>query len=172
VHVSRWLRPGRTYDGAPEQTDRGVDPEAVSGLQASLGTRLRAGLVDAGVVLALWLAVGAVAVTAASTRLDASPAALVAIPDTSLTLLASLPLLWVGYRGVLEAGDGTLGQRVTDLRVVDTAGEPVGHRRALARNAVVGLDVALLGLPALLSERGRLISDHLTAVHVVSAEGN
>jgi uncharacterized RDD family membrane protein YckC len=168
VHVSRWLRSGRTYDGAPDRSDHGVDPESVSGLQASPGARLRAGLIDAAVVLVLWAAVGAVALAVASLSPEATLTSLVAVPETVLTLLVALPLVWVGYRGLLEAGGGTLGQRVANLRVVDTSGEPVGRRRALARNAVLGLDLALLCLPALLSERGRLISDHLTAAHVIA----
>jgi hypothetical protein len=156
VHVSRWLRAGRTYEGALAAGSAGIDATAVSDWQAPLRSRLRAGLLDTVVILCLW------------TVLAVAGRTVPAVPIAWLDLLAGLVVVAVGYRGLLEAtADGTLGQRVEELQVVDASGEPIGLRRSLPRSAAQLLDVAVLFVPALLSERHRLISDHLTGTHVV-----
>jgi len=156
VHVSRWLRTGRTYDGQPTGDD-GVDPAAMGERQASMSQRLRAGAVDAAVILALWLVVAGVVLGARA------PLA----PGTAVTLLVALGVLVVGYRGLGEATAGTVGQQREGLQVVTAAGRPVGLQRALARNALLSVDVLLLFVPAILDERNRLVCEHLTRTHVL-----
>jgi len=126
--------------------------------------RLMAGLVDAGMLAALFAVV----------VYFASRAAQVAVPR----LLASWPFLagYLAFLGLAYAGyftgttGQTLGKIIGRLRVVDGAGQPPGFLKAFARAALGSAGIALVGLgavPMLLDPARRGLHDRLLKTRVV-----
>ncbi len=150
-------------DGAEEEEE----PESEQVKTADLGSRVLAGLVDAGVVGML------VAVFAVGTHLIVGQVAgpifpnmeallLVLILDGFVLFLLSLfySVYFVGARG------NTIGQGFLGVSIVDLNNQPVGFMQAVLRyfGSLMGLGYLLI----VIDKKGRSLGDRLAGTRVVS----
>ena len=107
---------------------------------ALLGERIRAGTVDVALLTGLW----SVVVYFASRAARVSLAGLLPAWPWLTGYLAFLGLVYAAY--FTGTTGQTLGKILFSLRVVDTAGQPPGYLRALARAALGALGILAAGL--------------------------
>jgi hypothetical protein len=123
------------WSGAPAGI---AAPAAAPGVPAPLGRRAAAYAIDVAVVVAgyavLWLTTWLLA--------RSLGAAIVLVMSVVIALLA---LAWFGLYSLMQGGHGSIGMRVTRLRLVRLEdGAPLGFGRALLRNVIWGLASAIL----------------------------
>jgi uncharacterized RDD family membrane protein YckC len=131
---------------------------------AYLGERLRAGALDVALLLGLWGIVVYFASRAAHVPLSA-------LRPTWPWLGGYLASLGLAYAAYFTGTTGqTLGKIALGLRVVDTAGQPPGYFRALARALVGSLGVLAVGLgllPMAFDPARRAFHDRIFRLRVV-----
>ncbi len=131
---------------------------------ARMSERFLAGVVDVLVLSGL----GATAFYFASRVARVAPSGLLPAWPYLCAYLVGLGVAYVLY--FTPATGQTLGKMVTRLRVVDGAGHPPSHGRALLRGVSGALGVGLLGLgviPILFDPARRALHDRITKTRVV-----
>ncbi len=145
------LSPAEEPEQEPERPARAIE-------------RLRAGLIDLGLLTGLWAAVLFLAARAARVSLSEL---LSAWPF----LLGYLAFLGLAYAACFTGTTGqSIGKIVARITVVDRRGRPPGMTRAMARALVGALGVLLVGVglvPILLDPARRAAHDRLLGTRVV-----
>lgn len=164
VHVSKWLRSGRTH-GSPDTTvaaDTAWADRLLRNQLPSLRQRATVWAIDVFVIavlagsylLALWQAFGT-ALYPPGLGFD-------------LAVIASLVTIALAYRAGLQGLWGhTLGERLLGVTVVDVAGDPIAFQTAMVRNGIWLADTILLFLPAIIDDRNRLLCDHVVGTDLI-----
>jgi uncharacterized RDD family membrane protein YckC len=148
---------------------------------AGLVRRLLAAIVDATLVVALFIALQALASVVVGHGLprlsQLGPGglvdALLAGSMMAATGLALFALLGASYLVILHAGPGqTLGKRLVGIRVIDGFGQPLGLGRSFVRTLALVPSAGLAGLGVLwigFDRERRALHDRLADTHVIVA---
>lgn len=132
--------PEKADDEWPLELQPEAEPSRPVERPAHFGERLRASAVDVALLSCLW----SVVIYFASRAARVSLAGLLPAWPWLVGYLAFLGLAYAAY--FTGTTGQTLGKILCSLRVVDTAGQPPGYLRALARAALGALSVLAVGL--------------------------
>jgi uncharacterized RDD family membrane protein YckC len=152
--------PWASFDKGPAPAAKTATPER----PARPGERAQAAALDLGLLFGLWSLV----VYFASRAAHVTVAGLLPSWRYLLAYLAALGLIYAGY--FTGTTGQTLGKIALGLRVVDSAGQPPGYLRALARALLgsVGILAAAAGLlPMVFDPARRAAHDRLLNTRVV-----